>query len=379
MPPTTPGAINPGFRVHLELDRPEPDAPRTLIVKIPTGLAKNRALGALLGAYEREIRFYEELSGEVALRTPRCYYADLDPNPLAGREEQTLRFLERIPGWIMRGLYPVFRWLAARSRRRYVLLLEDLAPARVGDQIVGCDSKEAEPILRELAAAQAKLWESPRLESLLWLARIDMLTRMSHAMFRRNRRAFFRQFGDRVPDFLPRLADWLDRNAIRLMKHLGSPPRTLLHGDYRLDNLFFGAGEGMTVIDWQGVGCGRAPFDVAYFITGNLEPDLARQAERGLVRIYHEALVGHGVDDYPYEECWRDYALSKLFLVYRLILGGEMIDLSHERGQRLLDLAISRLCALLPTGDLDTLLDAADAQGQAPAHRAGAPTRSPGS
>jgi hypothetical protein len=100
------GFIGQIVRLHLRLDRPEEGAPDTLIAKLPIGLDQNRALGELLGAYEREIRFYEELAGEVGLRSPRCYYAAMDPNPFAGREERALRLFQRIPTWLLRFLLP---------------------------------------------------------------------------------------------------------------------------------------------------------------------------------------------------------------------------------------------------------------------------------
>ncbi len=345
------GFIGEIIRVHLELDRPEPGVPPTLIAKLPTGLRKNRALGELLGAYEREIRFYDELASDVDLRTPRCYFSAMDPNPLGATDEQAqraLRLLSRIPVWILRILYPVFLWLAGRSTRRYILLLEDLAPATVGDQIAGCTPEQAEKILRALARAQALLWDSPRFEEHFWISRVDLLSKGSHALFRRHRSAFFKEFGDRVPESVHALVPWLDRNGIRLMDHLGSAPEALMHGDYRLDNLFFEEDGRLTAIDWQSVGCARPTYDLAYFITGNMEIEAARRAEDRLVRAYHQELVAHGVKTYPFEECWRDYQLTKLFLLYRMILGGAMIDLSHERGQVLLDVAIARLCALLP-------------------------------
>ncbi len=129
-----------------------------------------------------------------------------------------------------------------------------------------------------------------------------------------------------------------------------------MHGDYRLDNLFFGEDGRFTTIDWQGVGCARPAFDVAYFLTGNMEIDAALSAEERLVRSYHDELAANGVKSYPFEECWRDYQLTKLFLIYRLMLGGEMIDLSNERGQVLLDRVVVRLCALLPKEHPDRLL-----------------------
>ena len=357
------GFIGQIVRLHLQLDRPEPGAPATLIAKLPIGLAQNRALGEILAVYEREIRFYEELAGDVPLRTPRCYFSAMDPHPLAGREERALRTFQKIPTWVLRLVLWLLLWISGRSKRRYVLLLEDLAPARVGDQIAGCTPPECEPILRELAMAQARLWNSASFEPLFWLATTNVVPRVSHLMFRRNRNAFLEEFGHRLPASLGRISEWLDANGMALMEHLASPPLALMHGDYRLDNLFFdGSANGgeLAVIDWQGVGYGRAALDVGYFLATNLRADVAAGSEEGLVRAYHEVLLAEGVPDYPFEQCWRDYQLSKLFLLYRYMMGINLIDLSHERGQILLDRILERMRALWPTDNLDVLLQDSD-------------------
>jgi hypothetical protein len=361
------GFIGQIVRLHLQLDRPEPGAPATLIAKLPIGLDQNRALGEMLGAYEREIRFYEELAGDVELRTPRCYFSAMDPHPLAGREERALRIFQKIPTWVLRLVLPLLLWISGRSKRRYVLLLEDLAPARVGDQIAGCTPAECERILRELAIAQARIWNSARFEPLFWLARTNLVPRVSHLMFRRNRHVFLEEFASRLPDSILPISEWLDANGIALMDHLASPPLALAHGDYRLDNLFFGSsGDGaeLAVIDWQGAGCGRPALDVGYFIVTNLSSEFAAESEESLVRAYHEELVAGGVRDYPFEQCWRDYQLSKLFILYRFMMGVNLIDLSHERGQILLDRILERLIALWPSGDFDALFQDPDHPGQ---------------
>ena len=74
------GFIGELARLHLEFDRPESAAPRSLIAKLPTPVAENRVLGELLGAYEREILFYQELAPELPIRLPLTYYSDFDPD-----------------------------------------------------------------------------------------------------------------------------------------------------------------------------------------------------------------------------------------------------------------------------------------------------------
>jgi hypothetical protein len=79
-------------RLRLRLDGSEPGAPQSLIAKLPTRVRANRATGEMLGVYEREILFYEELAADVAIRTPSTYYAALDPNPGSRYGPAILRF-----------------------------------------------------------------------------------------------------------------------------------------------------------------------------------------------------------------------------------------------------------------------------------------------
>ena len=95
---------------------------------------------------------------------------------------------------------------------------------------------------------------------------------------------------------------------------LGAPERfSLLHGDYRLDNLLFNpARTRVTVVDWQTLAVGLPARDLACFIATSLAPDDRALYERELVEIYHRALEGHGVRDYDAQTCWRDYCFGML-------------------------------------------------------------------
>jgi hypothetical protein len=60
------GFLGDIVRLHLASDAP--DAPRSVIAKLPK--KANRAMGEMLGVYEREILFFQELAGSVPARTP---------------------------------------------------------------------------------------------------------------------------------------------------------------------------------------------------------------------------------------------------------------------------------------------------------------------
>ena len=74
-----------------------------------------------------------------------------------------------------------------------------------------------------------------------------------------------RDFGERFPSLMP----WF-------LAEITRPPHTFLHGDLRLDQLFFAVSADdppVTVLDWQITAKGRGAYDVGYF----LEPEPHRR------------------------------------------------------------------------------------------------------
>jgi hypothetical protein len=346
------GFVGEIVRLRLAYEGASATAPESVIAKMPIRSDQNRKLGEALGAYEREIRFYQELADEVPIAKPTCYHAAMDPNPFAGREKQFVDFFDRLPRWLVRILLPFGLWLASKSRRRYLLLLEDLAPARrLGDQVAGCSPDEAARALCEVARVHAAWWQRPGIDSMGWVMPIWILSRYAEQMYRDGRSAFFEVFGQGRSERFHEVADWLVDHGTPLMQCTSTSPSTLIHGDYRLDNLFFeghGPALRVTVFDWQTVSCGPGAFDAAYFISGNLAPEVAREHAMDLLRCYHDALVAAGVEGYGFEACLADYERAILFITYRMIAGMNLLDLGNERGIELIRVWLERLEALLP-------------------------------
>ena len=84
-----------------------------------------------------------------------------------------------------------------------------------------------------------------------------------------------------------------------------------MHGDYRLDNMLFGAPGAprpFAAVDWQTVGWGQVMTDASYFLGGSLTLEDRRAHEQELLREYHDALQDHGVRGFGWEECGRGTA-----------------------------------------------------------------------
>ncbi len=313
---------------RLHYDTPEEGAPAALIAKFPTPIPENREVADTFRFYEIETRFYEEIAEEVELRTPRRYYS--------ARDSKSTDF---------------------------VLLLEDLAPACVGDQVTGCRLEQAELALGELAKFHAAWWDSPRLAQLDWMPVTDDPVRARSAQdnYQQAWGPFVESFGDQVPPEILKLGEKFGTRVVELMNQLAQPPRTIMHGDYRLDNLFFATPEGgdpLAVVDWQIANRGRGIFDVAYFMTGTLQPAERRTRELDLLKMYHGILTERGVAGYDFDQCFHDYRASTLFCWLYVVIVLGTLDVATERGLALFTTNMERGVAALQDLNAAELLPA---------------------
>lgn len=119
------------------------------------------------------------------------------------------------------------------------------------------------------------------------------------------------------------------------MDHLGQlaeEPLTFVHGDYRLDHMFFDEG-GLAVVDWQNSAVSNGLYDVASFLAGSVSPEVRRAVEKEALLEYHDIVCGLGAREFPFERCWRLYRETLLgCLVLPVVLAGW---LGENRGRQL--------------------------------------------
>ncbi|MDA1061887.1 MAG: phosphotransferase, partial [Chloroflexi bacterium] len=135
------------------------------------------------------------------------------------------------------------------------------------------------------------------------------------------------------------LAELLTRRLGYVFERLAASPATLLHGDLRLDNLFFAPGPEAAsgpvpvAVDWSNASRGPGPYDLAYCFSLAFEPEQRRTHELGLLHRYHQALLARGIAGYPFEHCWDDYRLSFLepFTRMFVLLQGGHAEKGHDR------------------------------------------------
>lgn len=281
-----------------------------------------RGVAVFQGWYEREVRFYEQFAAQTPLRTPRAHAVALGG-----------------PG-------------------ECVLLLEDLAPRVQGDQEASCSAEQALAAARALGAMHARWWDAPLVEAAEWLPDTTVgLTRAGRVAG-----AFAR--GLEISEAHLALEVGAARKTLAaayvpLLEAIARPPRTLTHGDFRLDNLFFGDGDPIEVaaIDWQFACRTRGAYDLAYFLGLDLEPADRAAVETPCIEAYLEALRASGIE-YDRAEFERDYDIALLASLAVFTIGAASpspnarMDRVHVQGIERLSAAIVARGAL---GVLDSL------------------------
>jgi hypothetical protein len=270
-----------GTCYRLEL-RGDATLPRTILAKMPSTDAGTREL--LHGSYATEVRFYAELASTLDILVPRCSYA------------------------------------AMGEKGAFTLLLEDLAPAEQGDQIAGCSVEQARLALENLAGLHGPRWcdaslldveglhlatqeDSDMLDAVFPSAVETVIPMLSHLISADDI--------DTLQKICPTVGAW----SLRRLEHFAP-----VHGDYRLDNLMFDK-QRVWAVDWQSVSLGNPIRDVSYFLSTCLAIDDRRAHERDLIAAYHDKLVGYGVSNYTFDQCFEDYRHGMLQMPLIVVFG----------------------------------------------------------
>jgi len=338
------GFLGDIIRLHLTSD--EPATPRTLIAKLPK--KANRTMGEMLGVYEREVLFFQELGDRVPVRIPKIHYSHYDPDAGSAKQKEILKALDGLPGFFTPLINLLGQKVAGAKGRRYLILMEDLAEFSPGDQFEGAEPEACARVLEQFAPAHRAFWGSPQLDEKFWLLPMDIDSRMRQGMYRRVLPHYLAE----VDESLAPYVRWLGEHHAALTDRLtAQAPTTLIHCDLRLDNICFD-GERCAYLDWQLIRSGPAAYDVAYFLSSALDPSEDAAMEDAILRRYFDAL---DAPDYPFETFFRDYQRG-LLLTLTALMPTPDIAIDAGRGQEMMARWRARLAARLARVDVNTLI-----------------------
>jgi fructosamine-3-kinase len=293
--------------VELTYGSPGPGAPASVVVKLEPAAGAFRDAERKSNAFEREVRFYCDVSAHAGARVPRCYYAHSSPEAS-------------------------------------VLMLEDLSHLRCGDQVRGMRHGEVLGAVRQIGRLHAAYWNNERLAALDWLPDHDQFWREG---YEENWPGFAREYEVRVGSEGLAIGERVLRHLDWLKQRIAERPSVLIHSDLRADNLLMGSPEthdDSVILDWQLVTKSMAAIDPTRLFGGS-EPASQREGHHlEVFAAWHEKLLSAGVSDYEFDDGLTDFRLGALYnLLVPVKAFGFSPDFTEARAFRLLDAVTERI------------------------------------
>jgi aminoglycoside phosphotransferase (APT) family kinase protein len=297
------------------------DAPwPRLVLKMSARDLHSRTTAARHRSYEVEVGFYRDIAPGLRTRVPQCRWSCYDANSGG-----------------------------------YGLLMEYVEQTTPGDQLAGCSVDQAAAALEQVALLHAAYWDDDRLARLPWLNRHGAGHRAANVA----------RAAAAMPELLERYGESLSSDVAALAIRFGGEigrydrrgqhgPRTVGHGDFRADNLLFGADDAC-LVDWQTAFRGNGLVDVSYFLGGSLTIEDRQAQELGLVREYHAVLARAGVA-LDWDDCWESYRRYAFEGLAMAIIAAPNVK-RNDRGDALFVQMIERAGRHALDLDAETLLD----------------------
>jgi len=284
----------------IQLDWADPTGlPSSLVLKLAAENDTNRAVSQQFNLYLKEVNYYKDLAPQTTARSPKVYASEID------------------------------------DKHNFFLLMEDVSAYRMGSQVEGATLEECELCIDFLVNLHASFWNQ--------LGDVDWLPDMAGSDNAKNMalgcEAGWPQlqeiFGDFVPDSIEAERERYLASISGLQEKLCQDPKTLIHGDFRMDNMLFGQAPEhapLLVVDFQGPLKGNGIEDVAYLLSHSAKTEVRREHERDLLERYVNGLSNAGVKDYSVEKAWNDYRIGVLYSwTVAVVIAGTM-DPANDRG-----------------------------------------------
>lgn len=324
------GQMGENVRYVLTWEHHDPDLPASVIGKFPSASPISRATAVQVNSYRQEVGFYREIRPHVTIRVPHAYHVGWDD-----------------------------------ATHDFVLIMEDITPAHQGDQIEGCSVSQAELLIDQAVGLHAPTWG----RGLELAAQIDWLQSMTP-----ERVEFTGSIlGHTWPGFVDRYQGPIGDADVELGAALIGRYGALIdavrrwaercdgwcvtHGDYRPDNVLFGSDASappVTVVDWQVIGIGIGPSDVAYFCGAGLLPETRQVHERALVARYAAGLRAAGVDISD-DVAWDGYVLGAANGYLMAVIASQIVERTDRGDDMFVAMATRHADHIRTVGLLDAL------------------------
>lgn len=314
------GQVGDSVRFHLRYNRPD-SGPVTLAGKFPAADQTSRGTAAAFGLYAKEVGFYRELRQHLDVRVPETIVAEIADNGVD-----------------------------------FVLLFEDLGPARGGNQIAGCSAADARAGVIQAAALHAPSWGHSEILATDWLQAKPEVAAQVQALYPNAQAIFRERYADSLePEFMAVCEELAEAGPLWFGRD--QKPQCLIHGDFRLDNMLFetkGGAEAIAVLDWQTVALGNGMTDIGYFLGTGIGDTLRRAHEAELLDLYCSEMTTRGVP-LTLDAIWDDYVIGALHGISTAVFSAAYVERTERGDANFLSMARGGCALALQHGSITKL------------------------
>lgn len=253
--------------------------PASLFIKSTPRDFGSRIFGVLFNLGGNEVSFYRHIRRDLPVKSPQVVYCEGDSND-------------------------------------YVMLLEDLTDkgCQFRDLTTKCTFEEATSVVTTLARMHAKFWQSQRFDTdLAWVNCFETNRdfRLLNLVRQLSVPIACKKFGHALSSDIIDVIPHLMKNYLQLEEQWAQEPRTLIHGDAHLGNMYFQDGEA-GLLDWQVNQRGQGMRDIAYFLINSMSEELRLAHQKQLIEHYLATLQRFGVS-FDFDTAWRQYRLQSVY------------------------------------------------------------------
>ena len=306
------GQVGDSARFHLKYQGGRAgEGPSTLAGKFPAADETSRRTAVMMGLYRKEVGFYRDLATQLSVRVPRVFASDLSDD---GDE--------------------------------FILLFEDLGPARGGNQLAGCSLDDARAAVAQAAAIHGPSWNKPEIVSNTQFQTPPALKEQLKQLYPQAHAIFADRYREALePEFME-VCCQLNKLSGAVFD-LVPDNRSLVHGDFRLDNMLFdikSGAEPIAILDWQTVTVGSPLGDLGYFLGCGIGDELRRAHEDELLELYCREMSRHGIE-LTRESIWHAYRLGALTGASTAVFSAAFVERTERGDANFLSMARGA-CAL---------------------------------
>jgi len=323
------GFMSDMARLTITYDKESPELPKTMIVKMPTTFRTALTIALQYNLYEKEIRFYTEIAPKSPIRVPGVIYSDYN-----------------------------------LEAKKYILILEDCSCYKMVDQIEGLNYEETRQAIISIADFHSRWWDAPDLFSFDWLPtpKDDAIKKAFTDTFRNSWDLAVKSesFLEIIPEGGREVGEKVYKKFPWLLNNVTDENLTIIHFDYKADNMFFDSENSenpIIIFDWGSSLISAGLVDIGYLLGGSIKVDLRRQIEKEMIKLYLKRLEENRITiDMDFDEVWENYLSSLMFYAWGPPLVFAQLDISDPRALELFKESTNRFFRAIIDNDATCVL-----------------------